>query len=489
MGILSLLLWLPALSALVLSFYPSHRHSAIRALVCYVLGAELLITGWLLAQFDSLNPSSQFSEYLPLNPKFGSTYALGVDGLSLPMAALTTAISLLAWLASDTIKKRIKSYYICFLLLNFGVLGVFLAQDWAVFYISWETSLICLFFLLNRWGGNSRHQASLSFALYTMAGSIFMLISLIAVYEYVPEHSSLLSSMHYVSKHMPEDQQIWVLLGFLLGFGVQLPVFPMHGWLTLALEEAPVPAGILLTGIVLNMGAYGLLRVVPSFPQAVHGLQPLLMTLAFFGMLYGGLLAWRQTAFKNMLAYSSISQMSVVLLGIASLNAMGLTGAFLQMAAHGILAAALWLLAGILVERAGLSHLPDYGSLLRLMPRFAGCTIVLLFAAMGLPGSLNFAAQLHAFIGGYMQWGGLVMLGFSLSWLITAAYLLRTILLLFSGSAANHPNALADLNPKEFLAAGLLSAIVIIFGFWPQCITELSQNALNKIHQQISAPF
>lgn len=489
MGILSLLLWLPALSALVLSFFANHQHSAIRGLSCCVLTVELAITGWLLLQFDPLNPSAQFNEYLPLSPKFGSTYALGVDGLSLPMAVLTSALSLLAWLVSDSIKKHIKSYYICFLLLNFGVLGVFLAQDWAVFYICWETSLICLFFLLNRWGGKNRHQASLSFALYTMAGSIFMLISLIAVYEYVPEHSSLLSSMYYVSKYMPENLQIWALLGFLLGFGVQLPVFPMHGWLTQALEEAPIPAGILLAGVVLNMGAYGLLRVVPSFPEAVHSLQPLLMVLAFFGMLYGGLLAWRQTTLKAILAYSCISQMSVVLLGIASLNRIGLTGAFLQMAAHGILAAALWLLAGSLGEHAGLLRLPDYGSLMRLMPRFAGCAILLLFAAMGLPGSLNFAAQLHAFIGGYLQWGGLAMVCLSLSWLISAAYLLRTMLLLFTGPDTNRQIRVTDLNTKELLAAGLLSAIIIGFGFWPQLITALSQNALNKIHQQISAPF
>lgn len=489
MGILSLLLWLPALSALILSFYPTHQHSAIRALVCCILTAELIITGWLLAQFDVLNPSSQFSEYMPLSPKFGSAYALGIDGLSLPMTALTTALSLLAWLVSDSIKKQLKSYYICFLLLNFGMLGVFLAQDWAVFYICWETSLICLFFLLNRWGGNNRHQASLSLALYSIAGSILMLISLIAVYEYVPEHSSLLSSMYYVSKHMPENQQMWVLLGFLLGFGVQFPVFPMHGWLTQALEAAPIPAGILLSGVILNMGAYGLLRVVPSFPHALQGLQPLLVGLAFFGMLYGGLLAWRQTTLKSMLAYSSISQMSVVLLGIASLNAVGLNGAFLQMAAHGILAAALWLLASVLVERAGIVHLPGHGSLIQAMPRFAGCSIVLLFAAMGLPGSLNFAAQLHAFIGGYMQWGALAMLSFSLSWLIAAAYLLRTILLLFSGPVDNRLNLTADLNMKEFLATGLLSTTIVIFGFWPQSLTGFSQNALNKIHQQISAPF
>ncbi|MBF6648817.1 NuoM family protein [Methylobacter sp. BlB1] len=484
MGILSILLWTPAVGALVLALTPGQNTQIIRGLGNLFATFVLLLSCWLAAQYDGHDAGLQFYEYFPLNPKLGSAYALGLDGLSMPMLVLATLLMSIALLASFSITRRVKGYYICMLLLEFGMLGVFLAQDWAVFYIFWEVTLIPLFFLIDRWGGKRRHAASLNFVLYTMGGSIFMLISLIAVYEYVPEHVSLMSAMVHVSENMPKDQQVWVLLGFLIGFGVKMPIFPLHGWLPLAHVEAPSPVSILLSGILLKMGAYGLLRAAVMLPTATQTLQPLLVFLAVFGMLYGGLLAWRQRDLKAMVAYSSVSHMGVVLLGIATLNEAGFLGAVLQMTAHGLIAGALFLLVGLLYERTHTRNIQDYSSLVQVMPRFALFTTLTLLAAMGLPGSVGFVAELHAIIGGFQQWGAL-MVFFSLSILISAAYAMRTIGMLFTGPVRPQMQQIEDLRSTELVAAGLLVVCIVAFGLMPEPLINLSSATLFEMNSQI----
>ena len=484
MGILSILLWTPAVGALVLALTPGQNTQIIRGLGNLFATFVLLLSCWLAVQYDGHDAGLQFYEYFPLNPKLGSAYALGLDGLSMPMLVLATLLTSIALLASFSITRRVKGYYICMLLLEFGMLGVFLAQDWAIFYIFWEVTLIPLFFLIDRWGGKRRHAASLNFVLYTMGGSIFMLISLIAVYEYVPEHASLMSAMVHVSENMPKDQQVWVLLGFLIGFGVKMPIFPLHGWLPLAHVEAPSPVSILLSGILLKMGAYGLLRAAVMLPTATQTLQPLLVFLAVFGMLYGGLLAWRQRDLKAMVAYSSVSHMGVVLLGIATLNEAGFLGAVLQMTAHGLIAGALFLLVGLLYERTHTRNIQDYSSLVQVMPRFALFTTLTLLAAMGLPGSVGFVAELHAIIGGFQQWGAL-MVFFSLSILISAAYAMRTIGMLFTGPVRPQMQQIEDLRSTELVAAGLLVACIVAFGLMPEPLINLSSATLFEMNSQI----
>jgi len=485
MGILSILLWTPAIGALLLALTPGQHTQIIRGLGNLFATFVLLMSCWLAAHYDGHDAGLQFYEYFPLNPKFGSAYALGLDGLSMPMVVLATLLTSIALLVSSSIARRVKGYYICMLLLEFGMLGVFLAQDWAIFYIFWEVTLIPLFFLIDRWGGKRRHAASLNFVLYTMGGSIFMLISLIAVYEYVPEHASLMSAMVHVSENMPKDQQVWVLLGFLIGFGVKMPVFPLHGWLPLAHVEAPSPVSILLSGILLKMGAYGLMRAAVMLPTAAQTLQSLLVFLAVFGMLYGGLLAWRQRDLKAMVAYSSISHMGVVLLGIATLNEAGFLGAILQMTAHGLIAGALFMLVGLLYERTHTRNIQDYSSLVQVMPRFALFTTLTLLAAMGLPGSVGFVAELHALIGGFQQWGAL-MVFFSLSVLIGAAYATRTIGMLFTGPVKPQMQQIEDLRPVELIAAGILVTCIVVFGLLPEPLINLSSATLFEMNSQIS---
>ncbi len=484
MGILSVLLWTPAAGALIITSIPGHHLRPIRWLANLSGVAAFAVSCVVLGRFDETNPGSQFAEYAVLNPKLGSAYALGVDGLSAPLLAIATLLTAVAIFASAKLTDWIKGYFICILALEFGLLGVFLAQDWSIFYIFWELTLTPLFFLIDRWGGKRRHAASLNFVLYTMGGSIFMLLSMIAIYQHVPGQGTLMTDMAIAAQHMPKHQQVLAFLGFLIGFGVKLPVFPLHGWLPLAHVEAPSPISVLLSGILLKMGSYGLIRVITMMPDAAQTLQPVLVFLALFGMIYGGLLAWRQTDLKAMVAYSSVSHMGIVLLGIAVLNETGLQGAVLQMTAHGLIAGSMFLLVGLLYERTHTRNIADYSSLIYAMPKFAILMTLTLFAAMGLPGTAGFIAELHTLLGGFQALGWL-MVFFSLSLLISAAYAVRTITLLFTGPVRTHLQHVPDLQTYELAAASLLISGILLTGFYPAPLLELSAATIAQIYNPV----
>ncbi|MCH9639477.1 MAG: NADH-quinone oxidoreductase subunit M [Betaproteobacteria bacterium] len=486
MGILSTLLLTPIIGILVLALMPRENTGNIRFTANLFATVVFLLCCWLVVDYNQLDGGLQYYEHYIYNPNLNTAFALGLDGLSLPMIVLASLLTLIALLASFSITSNIKSYYISILLLELGMLGVFLSQDWSLFYIFWELTLAPLFLLIGRWGGVRRHMASLNFVLYTMGGSIFMLISLFAISQYMPVHSgTLMSAMSIAAQSMPKDEQIWVLLGFLIGFGVKMPIFPLHGWLPLAHVEAPSPISILLSGILLKMGAYGLIRAVVMLPEAAQAMQPVLVFIALFGMIYGGLLAWRQTDLKAMVAYSSVSHMGVVMLGIATLNYTGLTGAVFQMTAHGLVAGAMFLLVGLLYERTNTRNILDYSSLVLVMPRFALFMTITLFAAMGLPGTVGFVAEIHVAIGGFQQWGYLmVFLGLSI--LISSAYAIRTAGMLFTGPVKPQMRQIEDLRIPELLAASLLVAGILIFGLWPAPLIELSTATITQMNDIIS---
>jgi NADH-quinone oxidoreductase subunit M len=492
MGILSVLLWTPAVGALLLALTPGRNIKLIRCIANLFATGTFLFVCWLLSVYNTQDPNLQFNEYFPLNPRFGSAFALGVDGLSMPMLVLATLLTSIALLASFTVSSSVKGYYICILLLEFGMLGVFLAQDWALFYIFWEVTLIPMFFLIGRWGGTRRHTASLNFVLYTMGGSVFMLLSLLAISQFDLDHGgSLMSSMQQAAQGMPRVEQVLVLLGFIIGFGVKMPIFPLHGWLPLAHVEAPSPVSILLSGILLKLGAYGFIRAVVMLPEAAKLLQPYLIFLGLFGMLYGGLLAWRQSDLKAMIAYSSISHMGIVLLGIATLNEAGITGAVLQMTAHGLIAGALFLLVGLLYERTHTRNIQNFSSLIQVMPRFSLLMSLALLAAIGLPGTVGFIAELHTLIGSFSAFSNLisglaVMMLFSVSILIGAAYAIRTISLLFTGPMKMEMQQLEDLKASELLASGILVMSIVLFGLVPAPLIALSAATLGQMQYVIS---
>ena len=466
MYVLLVLLILPLLGSALLALLPDRNPKLIRSIAIAFAGAALVLSWGLISQFDLTTADLQFSLIVPWNPRLGTSFALGIDGFSFPMVLLATLLCFLAILASAGIRERVKGYYMVMLVLESAMLGVFMAQDWSLFYLFWEFTLIPLFFLIDRWGGRRKHQASLNFVLYTMGGSVFMLISLLVVFDAIPGHSFYMKDVASGALELPRDTQVLIFLGFLVGFGVKMPIFPLHGWLPLAHVEAPSPVSILLSGVLLKMGSYGLIRAATMLPEAVRALQDLLAGLALFSLIYGGLLAWRQTDMKAMIAYSSVSHMGIVLLGIATMNVAGLSGAMMQMVAHGLVAGALFLLIGLLYERTGTRDINHYSSLIQVTPRFAFFTSLALLAGMAIPGTAGFIAELHAMIGTFERWGWVALL-VSIGMLISAAYAVRTIGRLFTGPVRPDMRDVQDLRKTEMAAAGILSLGIVAIGVAP----------------------
>ncbi len=469
---LRILLLLPLVSALLIAFLPGRNGALIRRVALAMTAATLGWSLWLARTFDPGVSGVQLFETHVWNPRLGSAFSLGVDGISLPLVWLATLLAFIAVLASRGIREKPKGYYLLILLLEAAMLGVFMARDWSLFYVFWELTLLPLFFLIDRYGGKHRSRAALNFVLYTMGGSVFMLIALLMLYDAAPGHSFDMTVIRDGARLLPEATQVGLFLGLLIGFGVKMPVFPLHGWLPLAHVEAPSPVSILLSGILLKMGSYGLIRAVDTLPAAALALQGLLAALALASIVYGGVLAWRQSDLKAMVAYSSVSHMGVVLLGLAALNTAGFTGAVMQMLAHGLVAGALFLLIGLLYERTHTRELADYASLVKVMPRFAFFTVLAFIAAVGMPGTAGFVAELHALIGGFERWGAWVAL-LSLTVVITAAYAVRTVGRLFTGPVSARMQHLPDLTRGEFTAAAVLTAGSLLIGFHPAPMLNL----------------
>lgn len=483
---LRILLLLPLASALLLAVLPIGGARVLRGVAG---AAALVVLGyavWLLSGFDPGNPAVQFAETHGWNPRLGSAFSLGVDGFSMPMVLLAALLTLVAILASGGIQKRARGYYALLMLLETAMLGVFTARDWSLFYVFWELTLIPLFFLVDRYGGANRGKAALNFVLYTMGGSVFMLVALLMLYDAAPGHSFAMADLVAGAARLPEQTQIWLFIGLLIGFGVKMPIFPLHGWLPLAHVEAPSPVSILLSGILLKMGSYGLIRAAETLPAAVLALQGWLAAIALVSLIYGGLLAWRQRDLKAMVAYSSVSHMGVVLLGIAALNVAGLTGAVMQMVAHGLVAGALFLLIGLLYERTHTRDIADYSSLVRVMPRFAFFTVLAFIAAVGLPGTAGFVAELHALIGGFARWGAWVVI-LSLGVLISAAYAVRTVGRLFTGPVRPGMQGIPDLSRTEFAAAGVLALAILALGIYPAPALALISASVGQLARLFGA--
>ena len=474
---LKVLVFMPVLGAVAVALLPVARALWLWRVAMFFALATLGYALWLAAGFDPAGPAIQFHESRPWNVRLGSYFALGIDGIALAMVLLAALLSLIAVLVSRRMEAGARLYFTLVLLLESAMLGVFTARDWSLFYVFWEATLLPLFFLIDRLGGPNRQRAALNFFLYTLGGSVFMLVALLFLYDAAPGHSFAMGDMAEGARDLPPPTQLLIFAGLFIGFGVKMPVFPLHGWLPLAHVEAPSPVSILLSGVLLKMGAYGLIRAAETLPAALLATQDWLALLAFVSLLYGGILAWRQQDLKAMVAYSSISHMGVVLLGIATLNVTGLTGAVMQMVAHGLTAGLLFLIVGLLYQRTHSRDLADYGSLLGKAPRFAFFTAFGLLAAIGLPGSAGFIAELHVLVGGYQRWGGWVLI-LCLTMLIAAAYSLRVIGRL---CLKGEPMELSDMTRTEAVAAGLLTVCILGFGIWPAPLLDLIAGSVGEV--------
>jgi len=483
MRILTAITWLPIVGVAVIILLPRGQARLAKAVALAAAGGSLVLSWGLLISFDRSSSEPQFTERTTWIPELGMTYSLGVDGLSFPMILLTTVLSVVALIASLKVDRNIKAYFAWMLLLEFAILGVFVARDWFLFYVFWEIALVPMFFLIGMWGGPKKERATLTFFLYTLGGSIFMLLGIFAVYLATDPHTFDMAAIEAASGEWTRGFQIAPFLAFFVGFAVKIPVFPLHGWLPLAHVQAPTPVSIMLSGVLLKLGAYGILRVADALPLGLQAFLPWLFALALINILYGAFLAFRQTDLKAIVAFSSISHMGFVLLGIAALNVTGVSGAVFMMLAHGIITGGLFLLVGIIYER---THTMDIGQLSGLsgqVPVYAGITVLALLASMGLPGLAQFVGEFQTLIGAFERWGLFVLFA-SLGILVTATFTLRVIAGMFTGELDERWKGVHDLGGRELAAAVPLALLTVVLGIFPSFalgLTDATVRAMTAI--------
>jgi len=462
----------PLIGAILVALLPARRTRLIKGAA--LLHAALAFAGsWsLLFSFDRTTAALQFVVPFPWSPDPDAPAALGVDGLSFPMVLLTTLVMLVALVASLSVERRVKGYFAWLLVLEFAVLGVFTSLSWSLFYVFWELTLVPLFFLVSVWGGKNRSAASMSFFLYTLAGSALMLVAILALHLAVPEHGFGMEEMAHASAGIGRRTQVLLFLGLFAGLAVKIPVFPVHGWLPLAYVESSPPVSMVFSAVLAKMGAYGLLRLSTLLPIGAETVVPFLFLLGLVNIVYGALLAYRQPDLKSMVAYGSMSHMGFVLIGVASLNGSGLLGATMQMCSHGVSSAALFLLAGALEQRTRTRDMRDCGGLVNVAPRLFVLMSLALLGSMGLPGLAGFVSEIHTLIGAFERYqvlSGIATIGV----LITAGYTLRAIGRIFFGPLDPRWQHVKDLGSRDVLAAAPLGLLIIALGVAPRAALDL----------------
>src|SRR5438876_5557281 len=456
-NILTIVTFMPAAGALLLLFYNREHVRSIRMFALIVTLVTFVFSLHLVARFDSSNPDFQFGLKIPLIPSFGIDYSIGVDGISLFLILLTTLLSPLAMLASWSVHDRLKEYFIFMLLLETGMIGVFASLDFFLFYVFWEVMLVPMYFLIGVWGGERRIYAATKFFLYTMIGSVLMLVAIIALYIIhgdatgtftfsYPQIQSALASGRVVLSPVIE---LWLFLAFFLPFAIKVPLFPFHTWLPDAHVEAPTAGSVLLAGVLLKMGTYGLLRFnLPLFPHVSHLFAPLISMLAVVGIIYGALVAMVQPDMKKLVAYSSVSHLGFIVLGIFSFTIQGLDGAIYQMLNHGVSTGALFLLVGYLYERRHSLEISAYGGVATPAPNLASVFLITTLASIGLP-------MLNNFIGEYLVLQGASFVSFTatvfaaVGVILSACYMLWLYQRAFYGKASESlSHHMPDLNSR-----------------------------------------
>lgn len=466
--ILSWIIFTPLIGAFLILFLPKSASQMIQWIALATTAVVLGFVLYALTIFQAGQAGFQMIERASWIAQFNVQYLIGTDGISFPMVVLTAIISLLACLASGGIKERKKEYYFLYLLLETGMMATFLSLDIFLFYVVWEVVLVPMYFLIGIWGGPRREYAAIKFFLFTLAGSLFMLLGILAVFFAATPHTFDMTQL----VGMPRTflfQQI-AFMAFFLGFAVKVPIFPFHTWLPDAHVEAPTPISVILAGVLLKMGTYGFLRFsYPLFPEATHWFQPAMAILAIIGIVYGGFVALAQTDFKKMVAYSSVSHMGFVLLGLAALNANGFRGAMLQMFTHGTITGGLFLLVGVLYDRAHSRDLNGFGGLAAKMPGYAGILTFFALASLGLPSLSGFVSEFLVLLGSY-QYSKLVTGLSTLGIILAAAYLLYMIQRILLGKLNPKWAQLTDIKALEVVTLVPLMALIVAIGIYPSVI-------------------
>jgi NADH-quinone oxidoreductase subunit M len=484
--LLSLILFTPLVGALLLLFVSKTQENTIRWIANAFAMLGFLVSLPLWFSFDSANAEWQFVERLPWIPSIGASYYLGVDGFSALMVLLTTLMGAIAILSSWTaITMRVKEFYIFMLVLQTGMIGAFVALDFLLFFLFWEVMLVPMYFLIGIWGSDRRLYSAIKFFLYTLVGSVVMLLGILAIYFYAqsvnPGNPSFDIPM-FQTLDLPATLQKWVFLAFFLGFAIKVPMFPFHTWLPDAHTDAPTAGSVILAAVLLKMGTYGFIRFsLPILPQASREFVPLMIWLSVIGIIYGALVAMAQRDWKRLVAYSSVSHMAMVMLGMFALTPVGITGSIVQQINHGISTGALFLIVGVVYERRHTREISEYGGLSKVMPVFAAVFLIMTMSSIGLPMLNGFIGEILILLGVFTVkkwWAAVAASGIVLG----AAYMLWLYQRTMFGKIENPKNeTLKDLNLREFATFAPLIILAFWIGLYPSPFLERLGKSVDRV--------
>ncbi len=490
---LSLILFTPLFGALLLLFVSKHNENLIRWIANVVAFVGFLISVPLWFWYDAQSSEFQFVEKLPWIPSVGAQYFLGIDGFAALLILLTTMMGSIAILSSWTaITERVKEYYIFLLVLQTGMMGAFMSLDFLLFFLFWEVMLVPMYFLIGIWGSANRLYSAIKFFLYTLVGSVVMLLGILALYF----HNHSVTGVYtfdvtqFQTLSIPPDLQWWIFLAFFFGFAIKVPMFPFHTWLPDAHTDAPTAGSVILAAVLLKMGTYGFIRFsLPILPDATQAFVPMMALLSIIGIVYGALVAMAQKDWKRLVAYSSVSHMALVMLGMFALNPVGITGSIIQQINHGISTGALFLLVGVVYERRHTREISEYGGLSKVMPGYAAVFLLMTMSSIGLPALNGFIGELLILQGVFTankMWAAVAASGIVLG----AAYMLSLYQRTMFGKIENPKNEkLLDLNGREWATFAPLIVLAVWIGVYPAPFLDRINTSVQRVVSRVSPQY
>jgi len=488
--LLTLVTFFPLIGVVLLLFVPKDRHDSIKGLSLIIAFVTFIFSTWIYYMFDPVANGMQFEINIPWITSLGISYHMGIDGISLLLIMLTTILTILSILASwNSIKTGIKGYYISMLLLETGMIGVFCALDLFMFYVFWEVMLIPMYFIIGLWGGPRKVYAAIKFVLFTMFGSLLMLVGIIYILFEYQKYSGVFSfDMLRIIGELPltYQSQLWLFGAFALAFAIKVPLFPFHTWLPDAHVQAPTAGSVILAGVLLKMGTYGFIRIcLPLFPEATITYLPYICVLSLIAIIYGALVAMVQKDVKSLVAFSSVSHMGFVMLGMFALNMQGLEGSVIQMINHGVSTGALFLLVGMIYERRHTRLIEEFGGLAKSMPVFSAFFMIVTLSSIGLPFTNGFIGEFLILLGAFKMNNIYGIIG-ATGVIFAACYMLWMYQRVFFGKLTRDENKkLLDLDWREKLI--LIPIVLLIFwiGIYPKPLFDRIEPAVKQVITQV----